>query len=115
MLRRIGIPAAAMLLFAASAVAQGQNVVPYRENVQLKVGQAMVVHGLRGDCGQLPAKSKMKPVQFQTGHVQYGKQGVRRSKSCGGMTPVYEAIFVAERPGKERIELFGDPISITVR
>ncbi|MFG6082171.1 hypothetical protein ACEUZ9_002814 [Paracoccus litorisediminis] len=110
----IGISAAAVLL-AASAMAQGQNVVPYRKTVQLQVGQAMVVHGLRGDCGSLPAKSKMKPVQFKTGHIQYGKQGVRKSGSCGGMTPVYEAIFVAERPGKEKIELFGDPISITVK
>lgn len=103
-------------IFALSAVpALAENVVPYCERVELKAGQAMVVHGKRGDCGKLPSKSELKPIQFKTGKVQYGKQGVRKSKSCGGYTPVFEAIFVAERPGKEKIELFGDPISITVK
>ncbi|WP_134680222.1 hypothetical protein [Paracoccus ravus] len=115
MLKWIGISATAMMLFSASAFAQAQNNVPYREKVNLKVGQAMVVHGLRGDCGQLPPKSKLKPMKFKTGHVQYGKPGVRMSNRCKGPTPVYEAIFVAERPGQEKIELFGDPISITVK
>ncbi|MDS9466403.1 hypothetical protein RGQ15_02285 [Paracoccus sp. MBLB3053] len=111
----VGISLAATLLLAGPVLAQDQNNVPYREKVNLKVGQAMVIHGKRGECGQLPPKSELKPIKFKTGHVQFGKPGTRMSNSCKGPTPVYEAIFVAERAGREVIELYGDPISITVK
>ena len=97
------------------AVAQGINRVPYKERITLRVGQAMVVHGLRGDCGKLPSKSKLTPIKFTTGTVVFGKEGVRKSNACNGDTPVYEAIFKAEAKGREKIVLFGDPISITVK
>lgn len=107
--------AALPLGLADPAFAEKPNRVPYKEKVTLKVGEAMVIHGLRGDCGKLPPKSQLKPIKFTTGTVVFGKEGVRKSNSCGGDTPVYEAIFKAETKGKEKIELFGDPISITVK
>lgn len=120
-MKRIFLPLAILALAALNlgladpAMAQNTNRVPYKERVTLKVGEAMVIHGARGYCGKLPTKAELKPIKFTTGTVVFGKEGVRKSKACGGDTPVYEAIFKAEAKGNEKIELFGDPISITVK
>lgn len=106
---------------APAAQADSSNKVKYRSSITLKVGQAVIVHGKRGTCGQLPSKSDLSESKgnldrkLKTGHIAFGKPGVRKSGSCGGWTPVYETIFVADRPGKETVKIHGDPVRITVK
>ncbi len=103
------------------AFADASNKVKYKSKVNLKVGQATIVHGLRGECGKLPTKaerSKSKSnldAKLTTGHIVFGKAGVRGSGSCGGDTPVYETIFVADRPGRETVKIHGDTVRIVVK
>lgn len=107
--------------FSSLAFADSSNQIKYQKRVTLKVGQAMVIHGRRGECGKLPtqaelAKSKADiEAKLTTGRITFGKQGVRKSGSCGGWTPAYETIFVAETPGKETVKVHGDPVKITVK
>ncbi len=103
-----------------SVNADSSNSVPYKERVNVKVGQGVVIHGLRGDCGKAPTKSAVASMEqkyrdIKVGKIVAGKAGVRRSRSCGGATPVVEAVFVAQKKGRVKIELFGDPISIKVK
>ncbi|MCV6584600.1 MAG: hypothetical protein OIF47_03625 [Marinibacterium sp.] len=87
----------------------------------LNVGQAVVVHGRRGECGKLPTKADLAKsksdieAKLTTGRITFGKPGVRRSGACGGWTPAYETIFIAERPGKETVKIHGDTVRITVK
>jgi len=111
----------AAFAFAPAAHADSSNKVKFRSSITLKVGQAAIVHGHRGKCGQLPSKSDLAnskgnlDSKLKTGHVVFGKQGVRKSGSCNGWTPVYETIFVADRPGKESVKIHGDTVRITVK
>jgi len=110
-----------VLAFASVAQADSSNKVKFRSSVTLKVGQAAIVHGVRGECGQLPTKAELARSKanldptLKTGHIAFGKPGVRQSGSCNGWTPVYETIFVADRPGKETVKIHGDRVRITVK
>jgi len=114
----VGISA---LAFAPVALADNSNKVKFRKSITLKVGQAAIVHGARGKCGQLPSKADLAKNKknldptLKTGHIAFGKPGVRKSGSCNGWTPVYETIFVADRPGKETVKIHGDTVRITVK
>lgn len=107
--------------FASIAQADTSNKIKFRSSITLKVGQAAIVHGHRGKCGQLPTKSNLAnskgnlDSKLKTGHIVFGKQGVRKSGSCNGWTPVYETIFVADRPGKESVKIHGDTVRINVK
>jgi len=114
------IAAAAVFLSATAAFADNSNKVPYRKNVSVKVGQSIVIHGLRGECGMLPKESAVTAMEkryrdIKVGKITAGKKGVRNSASCGGRTPVVEAIFTAQQKGRVKIDLFGDIISIRVK
>ncbi|MCZ0813198.1 MAG: hypothetical protein ACQEVT_18825 [Pseudomonadota bacterium] len=110
-----------VLTFAPVAQADSSNKVKFRSSVTLKVGQAAIVHGARGECGQLPSKADLARNKrnldptLKTGHIVFGKLGVRKSGGCKGRTPVYETIFVADRPGKETVKIHGDTVRITVK
>lgn len=110
-----------VLTFATHVQADSSNKVKFRSSVSLKVGQAMIVHGIRGACGQLPTKADLAQSKgnldaaLKTGHIAFGKPGVRKSGGCNGWTPVYETIFVADRPGKETVKIHGDTVRITVK
>ncbi|ASM74498.1 MULTISPECIES: hypothetical protein [Roseobacteraceae] len=103
------------------SVADNSNRIPFKKSVSLKVGQAMVIHGRRGDCGSLPSKSDLAKSKsdldrnLTTGHIVFGKPGVRKSGSCNGWTPAYETIFVADQPGRETVKIHGDAVRITVK
>tara|TARA_R110002049_G_scaffold89174_1_gene224610 strand:+ start:1041 stop:1421 length:381 start_codon:yes stop_codon:yes gene_type:complete len=107
--------------FVPAAQADSSNKVKFRSSISLKVGQAAIVHGARGKCGQLPGKNDLSDTKrnldsaLKTGHIAFGKPGIRKSGSCNGWTPVYETIFVADRPGKETVKIHGDTVRITVK
>ncbi len=110
-----------VMTFATNVQADSSNKVKFRSSISLKVGQAMIVHGIRGACGKLPTKADLAQSKgnldaaLKTGHIAFGKPGVRKSGSCNGWTPVYETIFVADRPGKETVKIHGDTVRITVK
>jgi len=101
--------------------ADTSNKIKYKSKVNLKVGQAAIIHGRRGECGQLPSQADLKKsksdldAKLTTGSIRFGKQGVRKSGSCGGWTPAYETIFIAEQPGRETIKVHGDKIQFVVK
>ncbi len=109
------------LTLAPVAQADSSNKVKFRESITLKVGQAAIVHGVKGECGQLPTKADLAKSKrnldaaLKTGHIAFGKPGVRKSGSCNGWTPVYETIFVADRPGEETVKIHGDKVRIKVK
>jgi len=102
----------------ASASAEPQQLIPYRPTVILAVGQRAVIHGYRAECGR-PAPDKdettsILPSKIGIGTLIAGNTGVRYSRHCGGNTPAREVILHAEHAGSDKIELFGDVISIAV-
>lgn len=117
-MRTILIAALVLMLGTPAAIlAQSSDlsVIEYRPTVRVSVGQSVVVHGYRGDCGALPDKAAFVPPKLTTGRLVLGKVGVRESQSCRGTTPAYAVVFIAERPGSEAIKLFGDRIRLIVR
>ena len=93
------------------------NNIPWTRNVSLHVGEEAVVHGKRGDCGQLPkAEDKIQkdlPNHLTTGVLSTGKLGMRTSRRCDGATPAREIVFKALYPGRETFFLYGDDITVT--
>jgi hypothetical protein len=110
---------------ATAALAVGLSTVPlsalteatikYRKSVSLHVGQSVVVHGIRGECGQEPVLSEIKLPGLATGELRLGKMGVRQSGRCDGLTPAVEMIFTATSAGRETFEVEGDKISVRVK
>ena len=104
-------------LFSISGAVYAQNI-PYKKNVELTIGQSTIIHGARGQCG-LPAPDWDRVASglplITTGSLSDGGLGTRRSNRCGGPTPARAIRFTAEKSGSEQIELFGDPINITVQ
>lgn len=90
------------------------NEIQFYRNVTVKVGESVVIHGMRSDCGQVPDRVNWTDGQTQLGTLTLGKPGVRRSRSCGGMTPAIEVVFTAKTVGGEDVTIFGDTISIIV-
>ena len=105
------VTVALVIPFAASAEA----LIRYRKSVSLQVGQPMVVHSYRGECGQEPVLSSIQLPKLKTGQLSLGKMGARDSKRCGGRTPAVEVIFTATQSGREKFEVQGDDISVRVK
>jgi hypothetical protein len=101
----------ALLPLAASA----ETTIKYRKSVSVQVGQSIVVHGIRGECGAEPNLSSVTLPKLETGELSLGKMGERTSNRCGGMTPAVEVIFTATKAGREKFEIEGDPISVRVK
>jgi hypothetical protein len=105
---------------SASAAGPAQ-MIPFRENVTVQVGQSVVVHGLRGECGALPTPARVAEAtaslnaQTSLGAFSFGAEGVRRSAACNGPTPARQTIFTATAVGQETIRVHGDTVRITVR
>ncbi len=107
--------AAVLAVAAVPLSAQSSKRIDYQKSVTVSVGQSVVVHGIRGDCGKLPAKGDITLPALTTGKLSVGAAGIRRSNSCGGDTPAVQVIFTATTPGREKFEVQGDPISVRVR
>ena len=82
--------------------------------VEMSVGETLVIHGIRGECGQEPQVDPNMRKETLLGFMHFGNAGVRMSRSCNGATPAIEVLFTASKVGEETLELFGDVILITV-
>jgi hypothetical protein len=104
------------ILFATALSADPNNKIPTHRDVELKVGQSIVVNGYRGECGDRPKNVDPKRTRkTKLGVLSNGKWGVTKSKTCGGWTPAVEVIFTAKKKGRERIEVAGVKIKVAVR
>lgn len=106
----------AMLVLPTSSLAKD---MPYRSSVNVKVGQSVLVMGIRHkDCGA-PARafSHYKPQlpKSSLGTFSDGGVGTTRSSRCKGVVPARGVIFTARKPGKERLRIMGEPVAITVK
>ncbi|MDA8585193.1 hypothetical protein N9L47_02880 [Rhodobacteraceae bacterium] len=104
------------LMAGAMAHANSDNIIPYRKEVALKVGQAVIVNGFRGDCGERPKNVDPKRTRAtKLGVLTIGKWGMTKSRNCGGLTPAVEVIYHAKTKGSETIEVNGSKIRVTVK
>lgn len=90
----------------------------YRKNVTVKVGDAIIIHGARGnDCGPAPdweVTRKLLP-ELTTGKLSDGGVGTRFSRQCDGLVAARAILFTATTLGTEQTALYGDPITIHVQ
>lgn len=105
------LAALAVTAFAGPALAQ---YIPLRSNINMTVGQTVVVKGVRADCGQ-PAPPLRNLPRSALGTFSSGNVGTVNSRSCGGPTPARELRFTARRAGTETLVVFEDTVTITVR
>ena len=106
----------ALLLIGPAAYADSNNKIPFNQSVNLKVGQSIIVHGFRGECGQRPKNvDPNRTRKTKLGVLSNGKWGVTKSRRCGGWTPAVEVIFKAQKKGRETIEVAGEKIKVSVR
>jgi len=115
---RYALPALCLAIGTALATLPGpataEGSIPFVDKLTLRVGESAVIHGIRGDCGKLPAKSQLKPRKLKIGTLTIGREGTRSSRRCGGLTPAVEVIFTATAPGKETFTVEGDRMRVTV-
>ncbi len=106
----------AAFILATPAAANPDNIIPLRKSVTLSVGQSVIVHGFRGDCGKRPANVDPKRTRdTKLGVLSVGRWGVTKSRHCGGMTPAIEVIYKALKKGRETIDVRGEKIKVRVR
>lgn len=74
----------------------------------VKVGDTVVLRGLRAACNSDTASAIESTQTYETGRV------ITASRRCGGRTAMPQTIFIAERPGAEVITLRQDVVTVTV-
>ncbi|MEX0408345.1 hypothetical protein ABGN05_22040 [Aquibium sp. LZ166] len=111
----VAVVIAATVTFVGLAAA---GDIRYRKSVTLSIGQSTVIHGARGNCGEpAPSWARVKAHLPHIAVARYsdGDLGTRNSNSCGGPTPARAVVVTGVKQGSEKIVLFGDPITITVK
>jgi len=104
------------LLFPMIAFANSNNQIPFHKKIEVTVGQSMIVHGFRGECGERPKNvDRNRTRDTRLGVLSNGKWGVTKSRVCGGLTPAIEVIFTARKKGRETITVAGEKIKVRVR
>lgn len=112
------------LFFASIATAIVMNAtagyaaeIPFNNKVRLKVGQSIVLKGVRNNCDAnvAPSFASLRNLpKLKTGVLKDGGAGTTESNRCRGSVPARAIIFKATKPGKERARIYGDTIKITV-
>ncbi len=107
---------AAMAVMVAAPMAYAKDM-PYKRTLNLKVGQSALVMGIRTNpCGAAARPfSALKIPASSLGSFSDGGVGTTRSNRCKRVVPARGVVFTAKKPGKERLTISGDPVSITVR
>jgi hypothetical protein len=99
----------------ATARTASGPLIPSNMSPTLKVGQTVVIKGVRGQtCGAARGPFQNLPTS-SLGRFSGGSAGTVNSRSCGGPTPARELRFTATKPGTETLNVFDDTVTITVR
>lgn len=117
-MKTVSVMGAVVIIGLTAMPATAQNI-PTNLNVSLKVGQSTIIHGNRGRACGSPAPSweqttsTLPPTQLGT--FSDGGVGTRSSRACGGNVPARAIRFKAMKKGTEVMNLYGDPVTVTVR
>jgi hypothetical protein len=113
---RFILAAATMLCLLSNNAYAGD--IPYNPKVTLKIGQSIILKGVRSSCGK-PADGwsniAKKLPKSKTGEFSNGGTGTVVSDRCGGPTPGRAVKFTATAKGKERLRIYDDSFSVTVQ
>jgi hypothetical protein len=112
---RLTLAAAAALFATLASPALAQNI-PYNANPTVRVGQTVILKGVRGECGQqpLPFNRLTQLPRPNHGRLSAGRVGTIVSNSCGGPTPALEIRYTGTSPGTESFTVYNDRFTITV-
>jgi hypothetical protein len=114
----ITVTLASLLICAAALPAFAADFL-YRRNVDLVVGQSIVVKGVRSDdCTDKPpawSGIKVKLPSAKLGSFSDGGAGTIKSNSCGKVVGARGIRFTAAAKGSETLTVLDDPVSVTVR
>ena len=94
--------------------------IPYRSKVELKVGQSVILKGVRArDCDASRASSfshiSGKLPNLKIGRLSNGGTGTVDSNSCGKTVPARAIKFTATKKGTQRFTIYGDRFKVTVK
>jgi hypothetical protein len=112
----------ACLVFASSLAVMFVTEVQaaefkYNSSVSVKVGKSVVLKGARGktcdDGAPSWAEVASNLPKTTTGTYSDGGVGTTQSQRCGKSVPARGIKFTATTAGKERLQVYGDPVSIT--
>lgn len=118
---RSSLAAAAVLASAALFVAGAAKAEQfgYKRDVSMKVGQTVVLKGVRADCAaKAPltwAKIRGNLPKSKLGTFSDGGVGTTRSNACKGVVPARGVRFTATTAGREAFNVYNDPIVLSVR
>jgi hypothetical protein len=92
-------------------------LIVLRPHVSLQVGESIVIHGERGDCGKPPPDWEYVLTRLPISRIgSFSDGGVvrRNSNFCRGETPARAVTFTASRSGVEELLVLGDVMRVTV-
>lgn len=92
-------------------------LIVWRPHVSLVVGESLVIHGERGDCGKPPPDWEYVLTRLPISRIgSFSDGGVvrRNSNFCRGETPARAVTFTAEKAGVEELLVLGDVMRVTV-
>ncbi|MFC3073719.1 hypothetical protein ACFOHH_11460 [Shinella pollutisoli] len=96
---------------------QKPPLIVWRPHVSLMVGESLVIHGERGDCGKPPPDWEYVLTRLPISRIGTFSDGgiVRRNSNfCRGETPARAVTFTAGKPGVEELLVLGDVMRVTV-
>ena len=92
-------------------------LIVLRPHVSIAVGESIVIHGERGDCGKLPPDWEYVLTRLPVSRIgDFSDGGIvrRNSNFCKGETPARAVVFTARRTGVEEFLVLGDVMRVTV-
>ena len=113
----IRISISVLSVYLASTAFVHAKDIPYNRNVHMKVGQVVVLKGVRAACDAKTAPSfgrLDKLPKPKLGVLLDGGKGTLFSKSCQRKVPGRAIKFKAKKSGKETIRIYRDRITIRV-
>jgi hypothetical protein len=106
------------IAFALTAVETHAKDFKYKRSVTLKIGQSVVLKGVRRGCGKSAptwAGIKGRLPRSKLGSFSDGGTGTYSSVRCGRKVGARGVKFTAKKAGKEKLVIFLDPFRITVK
>lgn len=113
-----GIGSLSLIVLLAAAPGALAAEIPYNAKPSIKVGQTIVLKGVRSDCGAAARSFKQIAGYLPSsklGTFSDGGVGTVQSRSCGGPTPARAVRFTATAKGRESFTIAGDDFTITVK
>lgn len=92
-------------------------LIVWRPHASMEVGESLIIHGDRGDCGKPPPNWEYVLTRLPVSRIGTFSDGgiVRRNSNfCRGETPARAVTFTATRPGIEEFLVLGDVMRVTV-